>query len=115
MARPTRNLADLADAGLSPGCPRSGFFLGILFPLTPRGVCQAGRSIWLNLTVGRQRIWVLTAMTAVAVSAYLLGGWLGLVFGFLVPRVLIYPVLSWISLLVEHRWFDPSPAHGDPR
>ncbi|GAA3419536.1 fatty acid desaturase [Streptosporangium vulgare] len=107
------NLEDLADAGLSPGCTKGRFILGVLFPMTPRGVYRTGRDVWQVLTSSRQRKWVLLSAAAMAVGAYLLGGPLGLAFGFLIPRILIYPELSWISLLVEHRWFDRPPDRGN--
>ncbi|MDJ0347564.1 hypothetical protein QMK19_40985 [Streptomyces sp. H10-C2] len=31
---------------------------------------------------------------------------------FVVPRLLLYPQLAWVSLLVEHRWFDAEPVTG---
>jgi fatty acid desaturase len=36
------------------------------------------------------------------------------VFGVLVPRVLLYPQLAWMSLIVEHTWFDPTVLTGAP-
>lgn len=40
------------------------------------------------------------------------GSWL-LIVGYLVPRILLYPQLAWMSLLVEHNWFEPVPADAD--
>ncbi|MFG2895371.1 hypothetical protein [Streptomyces sp. NPDC048248] len=45
-------------------------------------------------------------------AAYLAGGWPGLVCGVLIPRLLLYPQLAWMPLLVEHTWFDAEPRTG---
>ncbi|ESU51184.1 hypothetical protein P376_0825 [Streptomyces sp. HCCB10043] len=37
-----------------------------------------------------------------------------MVFGVLVPRLLLSPQLAWFSLFVEHTWFDPAPRSGPP-
>lgn len=34
--------------------------------------------------------------------------------GFLIPRLLLYPQLAWMSLLAEHTWFDPDHRTGTP-
>lgn len=41
-------------------------------------------------------------------------GWPATVFAFVLPRLLLYPQLAWMSLLVEHRWFDAEPVTGPP-
>ncbi|WP_240360998.1 hypothetical protein [Streptomyces clavuligerus] len=47
-------------------------------------------------------------------AAYLAGGWTAVTLGVLVPRLLLYPQLAWISLLAEHTWFDPDHRTGTP-
>lgn len=43
----------------------------------------------------------------------LLGGPAALIFGLLLPRLVLYRMLSWMSMLVEHNWFVAhSTAHG---
>ncbi|MEV7472067.1 hypothetical protein AB0O20_37225, partial [Streptomyces kronopolitis] len=54
------------------------------------------------------------ALAAVPAAAYLAGDWPGLVCGVLIPRLLLYPQLAWMSLLVEHTWFDAEPRTGAP-
>lgn len=39
-------------------------------------------------------------------------GWNALLFAYAVPRLLLYPQLAWLSLLVEHRWWDAEPVTG---
>lgn len=46
------------------------------------------------------------AVFVLAPAAALAAGWPALLFGWIVPRLLLYPLLSWMSLLAEHRWFD---------
>ncbi|MGW1074948.1 fatty acid desaturase [Streptomyces sp. NPDC002537] len=99
------NLAELHRAGLRPGTTRAKFTAALLHPLTPRGI---------GATVSG----LLTPRAAVAgttlAAAYLAGGWAAVAFGVLVPRILLYPQLAWLSLLVEHTWFDPDPRTGPP-
>ncbi|MFG2678369.1 hypothetical protein [Streptomyces sp. NPDC048392] len=49
-----------------------------------------------------------------ALAAATVFGWEAAVFVFALPRLLLYPQLAWMSLLVEHRWFDPEPVTGPP-
>ncbi|MGW3416423.1 hypothetical protein [Streptomyces sp. NPDC000888] len=56
----------------------------------------------------------------VAASSYspphLASGWAAVLRGVLLPRLLLYPQLAWLSLFVEHTWFDPDPdPDPDPR
>ncbi|MFF7234473.1 fatty acid desaturase [Streptomyces sioyaensis] len=105
------NLAELREAGLRPGVARTRFGLALLFPLTPRGV----RATFATLVeVLRRSPGRAAAVGAVVAGAYLVGGAGAVVFGVLVPRLLLYPLLSWGSLLVEHTWFDPEHRSGSP-
>jgi len=104
------NLAELHTAGLRPGVSRAGFLTALVFPLTPAGVRTTATDLLRNTAS-----WHRSAVLAlVAVLAYAVGGWAGLIAGFLVPRLLLYPQLAWLSLLNEHTWFDPDPRTGTP-
>ncbi|NEC88073.1 dihydrouridine synthase [Streptomyces sp. SID12501] len=104
------NLAELHTAGLRPGVPRTHFLRALVFPLTPGGVRTTTADLLRNTNSWHRR----AALFLLAVLAYTLGGWSGLVAGLLVPRLLLYPQLSWLSLLNEHTWFDPDPRTGTP-
>ncbi|MCX4515966.1 hypothetical protein OHA27_38315 [Streptomyces sp. NBC_01619] len=81
-------------------------------PFTARGVHATLAGIAANLRSGAwHRI---AALGAVLGAAYLAGGWLAVVCGVLIPRLLLYPQLAWLSLIVEHTWFDPEPRTGTP-
>lgn len=108
------NLADLQRAGLGPGIGRAAFVRGILFPLTPRGVLDTLRAMVGNLVAHRQAWWRVAVFLVVPVMAFMLGGTNLLVFGFVVGRVLLYPQLAWMSLLVEHSWFTADVVAGSP-
>ncbi|MEU3356123.1 fatty acid desaturase [Streptomyces sp. NPDC037389] len=105
------NLAELRDAGLVPGASRLRFVLALLFPLTPRGIRATVTGIAANLRRSPGRAAVVAAVLA---AAFLVGGPAALVCGVLVPRLLLYPLLAWGSLIVEHTWFDPEPRTGSP-
>ncbi|MGP3691199.1 fatty acid desaturase [Streptomyces sp. IBSNAI002] len=113
------NLVDLAAAGLHPGTvlDRRGLAQAVLHPLTPRGVRGTLTSLLDNLRThhGYNRAApAVGAVLAVLGTAYTVGGWPALVAGVLAPRLLLYPLLAWWSLLAEHTWFDPDHRTGTP-
>ncbi|MEU2391866.1 fatty acid desaturase [Streptomyces sp. NPDC007369] len=105
------NLAELAQAGLRPGITRAGFALALVRPLTPAGAAATIAALATDLRGQYSR---LTVFLAFPVAAYVAAGWPGAVLGWLVPRLLLYPLLAWWSLLVEHTWFDPERRTGTP-
>ncbi|MEW1914593.1 fatty acid desaturase [Kitasatospora sp. NPDC085895] len=107
------NLADLEQAGLVPGVGTWRFARGIVFPLTPAGLADTCRSLAANLAPSASW-WRLPAFGTAATAAFLVGGWPAVLFAFTLPRLLIYPQLAWMSLIVEHRWFDAEPVSGSP-
>ncbi|GLW74485.1 hypothetical protein Kpho02_67830 [Kitasatospora phosalacinea] len=106
------NLADLEQAGLLPGTTRARYAAGIVFPLTPAGLAATCRSIAANVRPAIHGWSRTAALAAVLAAALILGGWPAGVFGLAVPRLLLYPQLAWMSLIVEHRWFDAAPPAG---
>ncbi|MFJ2442426.1 MULTISPECIES: fatty acid desaturase [unclassified Streptomyces] len=108
------NLAELRMAGLRPGVGSWRFALAMVFPLTIGGVTDTCRSLVRNLNPLGADWWRLGAFVVVPLTLGSLLGWPVAVFGFLLPRLLLYPQLAWMSLLVEHRWFDAGPATGGP-
>jgi fatty acid desaturase len=106
------NLTDLQRAGLRPGIGHAAFVRGVLFPLTPLGVFLTLRELASNLVPRRGARWRLAAFLVTPTAAFLLGGTPLLVFGFVVARLLIYPQLAWMSMLVEHTWFAADPVPG---
>jgi fatty acid desaturase len=108
------NLTELHDAGLRPGVGAVRFALALVHPLTVRGIVATVGGIGANLVPRPGSYARAAAVAAVLAAAFALGGWQALVFGVLVPRLLLYPQLAWMSLLVEHTWFDPAAVTGTP-
>ncbi|HEV2639338.1 MAG TPA: fatty acid desaturase [Actinocrinis sp.] len=107
------NLDELLAAGLGPGTSEAGFVRAVLFPLTPRGIATTMRDMIANLgRDGWRGSWWWRAPIAVLMpfAAFALGGLPVLIAGYVVPRLLLYPQLSWMSLLVEHTWFEPAAS-----
>jgi fatty acid desaturase len=107
------NLADLARAGLGPGCGRWRFVRAMVFPLTPGGLVSSCRSMLANTFAGRDRWWRPGLMAGLAAAAYACGGVRALL-ALAVARVALYPLLAWASVLVEHSWFRGRPRSGRP-
>ncbi|MGZ9935854.1 fatty acid desaturase (plasmid) [Streptomyces sp. NC-S4] len=105
------NLAELAAAGLRPGISRGRFTLALLHPLTVTGLWATAAGLAATLRPHPARA---AALALVPTAAYLTAGWTGMVAGFLVPRLVLYPLLAWWSLLVEHTWWDPEHRTGTP-
>ncbi|GGV77362.1 hypothetical protein GCM10010294_45000 [Streptomyces griseoloalbus] len=108
------NLAELHAAGLRPGASSVDHLLGMVYPLTPTGAYGTLRgltALWREPGGGKLR--AVGPLVVTAASAVLFG-WEAAVFAFLLPRLLLYPQLAWMSLLVEHRWFDPEHVTGPP-
>jgi fatty acid desaturase len=108
------NLTELHRAGLRTGAGVARYVLGTVHPLTPRGASGTVRglaALWREPGTGRLRAAGPVIVTAVLALAF---GWQAAVFVFVLPRLLLYPQLAWMSLLVEHRWFDPEPVTGPP-
>ncbi|GAA2687135.1 fatty acid desaturase [Streptomyces lunalinharesii] len=105
------NLAELRRAGLRPGIARRQFAVAFVLPLTPRGMWSTLSEIAGNLRRSPARIAMVATVTA---AALLVGGVNAVVFAMLVPRLLLYPLLAWLSLLVEHTWFDADHRVGTP-
>lgn len=88
--------------------------VALVHPLTARGIRATLAGLAAGLRRSPARGGRAAAVAAVLAAAYLAGGWAGLVCGVLVPRLLLYPQLAWMSLLVEHTWFDAEPRTGSP-
>jgi fatty acid desaturase len=108
------NLVDLGSAGMCEGCRLLGFVRAVAYPLTLTGIVATCRGLGRNLISGGSPWWRIPVFSGVLVLSYLVAGWPALVFGVAVPRILLYPQLSWLSLLVEHRWFDAEVPSGRP-
>ncbi|MFB7983811.1 fatty acid desaturase [Streptomyces vinaceus] len=106
------NLAELAQAGLRPGVGRGRFAAALFFPLTAPGVRATAAALAANLRPRPGRYAAAVAVALVLAAAYAAGGWAGVLAGVLLPRLLLYPLLAWWSLLVEHTWFDPEHRTG---
>lgn len=108
------NLAELAEAGLRPGVGRSRFATAMIFPLTARGITATVSGLGANLRPQPGRYGAAPAVALVLAAAYSVGGWAAVLAGVLVPRLLLYPLLAWFSLIAEHTWFDPDRRAGTP-
>lgn len=103
------NLKRIIEGGMRPGISPLEFYLRLLYPLTPHGFWVNLRTSLVNSTKGNVS-WRAAATRVISVAAlwsalWWAGGTTGFLVGFLVPLFTLYPLYSWISILVEHRWF----------
>jgi fatty acid desaturase len=108
------NLGDLSSAGMRPGCTRSDFVRSVVFPLTASGMANTLKVVRLNLEVRPNICWRLPMTFAVVFCLACVDVINGPIFGLLVPRLAIYPMLAWFSLLAEHVWFPTNSGISNP-
>lgn len=102
------NIARFQQVGFLPGLTRRKFYAMLFHPLTPAGAIETLRAIAAGVSANDAPAGALLrgiCVSAVAGLLFAIGGWQGLAFGYVIPLLTIYPWFSWISLLVEHRWF----------
>lgn len=107
------NLAELRAAGLRPGVTGPVYAAALVHPLSLRGLRQTVAGIGATLR-GPGAWHRAAAVAAVLAAAYAAGGWAAVICGAVIPRLLLYPQLAWMSLLVEHTWFDSEHRSGSP-
>jgi fatty acid desaturase len=107
------NLAELSQAGMYPGCSRGEFLRATVFPFTPLGMVATVHTLWHNLRPRAGTWWRLPMLAVTLAVVLVLSGPLGLA-ALAIGRLLCYPQLAWMSLLVEHRWFSATPRRGRP-
>lgn len=108
------NISRFLAVGVVPGISPGRFRARLLFPLAPAGLRE---TLWGAGTSLVRRNHTTTAavlrlvVVAVVVGAYLwLAGPTGLLVGYVLPLLTVYPLCSWISVLAEHRWFADCQA-----
>jgi fatty acid desaturase len=110
------NLVELANSGLRPGCSRLELIRGLMHPVTLTGLLNtmvgfAHSFRTAKLTRLHNNIFLLLLLPG---ASYLLAGIDGLVFGYIIPRTVVYPMLAWASVLVEHNYFIGKISPGRP-
>lgn len=108
------NITRFVSIGVVPGMSADRFRARLLFPLTPAGLTETLRGAWANV-FRRNHTTVCAGLRLCVVGvvgwAFLrLGGATGLLVGYVVPLLTVYPLCSWISVLAEHRWFAACDA-----
>lgn len=102
------NIVRFIAMGVVPGISNACFYRKLFHPFTPLGMRETLHTMALNARRNRAPGNALVRMLVVSLVAggfYLIAGAKGLLFGYVVPLVTIYPWYSWISALAEHRWF----------
>jgi fatty acid desaturase len=102
------NIVRFQALGFVPGMSEARFRIMLFHSFTPRGLAETLQLAWRgagkNTSAAGACIRAVVVLATATVLLWL-GGWHALVFGYVVPLLTIYPWFSWISLLVEHRWF----------
>lgn len=105
------NLHRVIEGGVRPGISAREFHLRLFFPFSPRG-------FWVNLRTsivnsiqgnasGPAALGRVASLSAALGLFWAMGGAAGLIVGYGVSLLFVYPFFSWVSILAEHRWFCP--------
>jgi fatty acid desaturase len=98
------NVVRLRRIGLVPGISPLRFIVLFFFPLTPAGLRET-MTLMATSSSGPPQWAARLAVNGVVLSAvWWFAGYPGLAI-YLCALMLLYPLYSWWSLLVEHRWF----------
>jgi hypothetical protein len=108
------NVARLRRIGLIPGISPARFWLLFLHPITPNGLLET-LTIMKDGSAGSHSRWARLGVNGLILSAlYLTAGPYALC-AYLLALLGFYPLYSWWSLLVEHRWFMPYAPSGNDK
>ena len=102
------NIVRFERLGFVPGISRASFRIMLFHSFTPRGFRETAAMILAGAR-GNTTFAGIVARGLVVAALLALYAWFGglpaLAFGYALPLVTVYPWFSWLSLLVEHRWF----------
>jgi fatty acid desaturase len=102
------NIIRFIFVGLTPGISEKEFYWKLFYPLTFAGFKETLQSMFKNYFSNKEvshAIVRFSVIISLVSSLYILFGWKGLLITYLLPLLTTYPLFSWISVLVEHRWF----------
>jgi fatty acid desaturase len=105
------NLQRISAGGMNPGISSLAFVNALLMPIGPSGlretiVTMVRAALFLNSNAQAAALRVVSVGLAAGLF-YGLGGWRGILFGYLPALVVAYPLFAWLSLLAKHRWHVP--------
>lgn len=102
------NIDRFISVGFIPGISKLNFYLKLMHPLTISGLKETllliYKGFFLNSTK-KNGILRLFIVIFLLILFSFFSGFQGLFILYILPLIITYPLFSWISLLVEHRWF----------
>jgi fatty acid desaturase len=104
------DLKELLDVGLKPGITRFQFWSALFFPLTWRGLRARVKEVFSYLMADRFSLNFFLRIAAVATVVGLfvaLDSVNALIFLYVVPLFITYPLFYWLAHVALHRWFAP--------
>lgn len=102
------NIMRFISVGMVPGISQKEFYLKLFHSFTFAGFQENGQLMFKNSFTNKEisnsvMRWVV--VISLVSSFYIFFGWKCLLITYLLPLITTYPWYSWISVLVEHRWF----------
>ncbi|MCL1127405.1 fatty acid desaturase [Shewanella surugensis] len=107
------DLIEMTDVGFKPGLTNTQFVLGVLFPLTPKGLIQRFREC-VSVVLNGSPLRFASVAVIVTLFSYF-GLYYEMIFLYIVPVFITYPLFYWIAHIALHRWYtdctDNVPYH----
>lgn len=107
------DLKEMLDKNFEPGISKYQFWMGVFYPLTPKGLrdrlVECAANVWADRkTVNIYlRLFIVISITSTFMYFGLYQEFLLL---YIVPVLLTYPLFYWIAHISLHRWFEDCPA-----
>ena len=105
------NIDEFIAIGFKPKISFMRFTLLCFYPITLKGIKNKLSSIFHNYS--RMNLLRLSISAILIIPFLISGHYTELFLFYFIPVLFIYPLLAWISQIVEHRWFVDTDANMD--
>lgn len=105
------DLQELKEKNLTPGISAKQFWKGVFYPLTPIGIWQRLKEIYLYYKSGDtlEKFNRIICTLSLIGLIYTLDSWHGVILFYFIPLIIIYPLFYWLAHLALHRWYADCP------
>jgi len=99
---------EMVEKGFVPGITAGQYWFGVFRPLTPFGIVDRLKECWGYIAIDMWNwnlaLRLLSVATVIALFAYF-GFYTELLFLYVVPVLITYPLFYWVAHIALHRWF----------
>ncbi|WP_244116909.1 fatty acid desaturase family protein [Burkholderia contaminans] len=111
------DLKELEDKNFRPGLTSFKFWLGVFYPITPRGVFDRVKECGANVWADRGQVLHISLRAIVVGVILAIFSYFGLyeemILFYIIPVLITYPLFYWIAHISLHRWYEKCPEGID--